>query len=70
MYMNSNRPGPASAEGVTVNGVAHRCGAEFTHPSSPRRARCEAGVGHHDGPNMTHVGRDQYGTWLTWPVKR
>lgn len=62
MYWNCS----ARAAGVTIRGVAHRCGEQ-----GPGTARCEWPVGH-DGPVMPpnrHVGRDDTGEWQSWDVQ-
>jgi len=60
--------GPSrSASGVTVRGVAYRCGNPEL-PGEIVELRCELPVGH-EGPVMPrwrHVGRDRHGEWHTW----
>lgn len=52
-------------QGMTVNGVEHRCGH---HWGMRPQAWCELPVGH-EGPIMPrwrHVGRNTSGKWTVW----
>lgn len=61
-----------SWDGMTVNGVEHRCGQHRDTDGPVVHARCELPVGH-EGPVMPrwrHVGRNTSGKWIVWENER